>query len=92
MPVSVNSRSACLAELVDTAGELAISVGTSYRDALRLSVSDASDLFESRAFAGLKKSAEGKQKLWIEVISRIDNVSKGLSGLGKLLHAIGKRR
>jgi hypothetical protein len=54
--------------------------------------SEVREFFESKSYANHRKGLEAKQKMHIATFGRFDAVIKSIGGLGKLLHAIGKRR
>lgn len=71
---------------------MAIHGGTAYPLALGMTQSQVADFFDSKSFASYRKMQESRGKLHLATLSRFDAVIKGMSGLGKLLAAIGKRR
>lgn len=74
------------------AGELAIHANTAIPLALSMAHSEVRDFFASDSYANYRKGLEARQKLAIATLGRFDGVLKAISFLGKLLHALGKRR
>jgi hypothetical protein len=81
-----------LAELINQSAELAIHANTALPLALSMARSEVREFFESTSYSNYRKGLEARQKMSIAVLSRFDGVIKSIGGVGKLLHAIGKRR
>lgn len=54
-----------------------------------VTLSEARDFFASKPFAGYKSGLEGRQKLALAILTRIDGVTKAIGVLAKML---GRRR
>lgn len=63
---------------------------TAYPQALReMGLSDARDYYASRAFASYRANLEGRQKVTMAILTRFDNVIRGMNALAKML---GRRK
>lgn len=60
-------------------------VTLSYKEALSMSLSDLTDIFESEGFKQLQKVKEAENQLLIAPIERLNEVIRGLNHLGKAL-------
>jgi hypothetical protein len=52
-------------------------------------LTDARDFFGSQAFSNYRNSLEGRQKVTMAILSRFDNVMKGMNSLSR---ALARRR
>jgi hypothetical protein len=71
--------------LTETAASLFLNFGTEYSQALKMRRSDVDSIFNSKTFADMKKAAESKQKVWTSLFERLDNITRAVGSLGKLL-------
>lgn len=72
--------------------ELAIHASTALPLGADLPLSAARDFFSSKAFASYRSGMEGRQKMALAVLSRFDNVLRGMGSLGKLIASALRRR
>jgi hypothetical protein len=68
-----------LEALTNQAHELTLYCNQLLNDTFKLTVSDAAELFEGKAFTGWKKSREHETKLKMAVIERLDALNKNIS-------------
>jgi hypothetical protein len=59
--------------------------GVSYFDAMNTSCSDVKDFFESKTLKQWQDNKKAEQKMYGALFERIDNVSKTVASLGKVL-------
>lgn len=83
--MSPASRAAYREDLINQAADLCIHGNTPLPMAHDAPLSMVADHFRSSAFASYRKSEEGRQKLALAVIGRLDGMLKSLGWLGKAL-------
>ena len=86
--VSLSQQSNFVDSLISAALSLSGRSGLvtlSYSEALKLSLSDITDIYDSEGFKQLQKSKEADQKLQIATIERLNEVIRGLNNIGKAL-------
>lgn len=69
---------------------MAIHASTALPLGASMTLSEARDFFNSKAFSNYRSSLEGKQRVTMNLLARFDNVLRGMNALGKVL--AGRRR
>lgn len=87
MPASASWRSRSLEKLNELTATLFLHFNLDIAQALKMRESDVSMVFDSKAFGEWKKARDGRNKLDMAVIDRLDALNKNIGNLGKVLAA-----